>query len=427
MNVGFYIPRDNNIKLFAAAIELLLEKGCNITLFCDYTQAISKLGYKAYQFPAVEKIPKFKKSVKSVPFKSSEEFAGIIKAEKIDVCFFLNFPPVAKDLKAILGRQGYSFIAAELQHYYDTLFLGKDLSNTDVIYCYSQNWIEWWKKCITLKNLVSEPAREQLFRDIEKKSVVTGFPEVDQVRDFKAEKIRKKYKIPDNKKMVLLIPFPYLLSSVWLNSIYKTRPAFLKRLKLMWYGAKGFLPDVRKKIDDFEVTKAIRAFCDRNNAILVVKGRIKNPVPKYVRKMADFLFFDEGFHPFTTLELLFISSLSIAFCSMTIMESALMGIPSVCIIPKPGELWPGYEPLQGMDDFLTKPGSCYNFEGIVYNESAEKFVSDFPKKSLEDYRLNSEKKKSYVEKFLGFDDYNASQRIYDDLLRRVGNSKHKVL
>jgi hypothetical protein len=76
-----------------------------------------------------------------------------------------------------------------------------------------------------------------------------------------------------------------------------------------------------------------------------------------------------------------------------------------------------------MDDFLTEPGSCYNFEGVVHNFDAEKFVSDFPKKTLEDYKLNPGKKKSYVEKFLGLDDYNAGKRIYEDLLKRIGSQK----
>jgi len=137
--------------------------------------------------------------------------------------------------------------------------------------------------------------------------------------------------------------------------------------------------------------------------------------------MADFLFLDESFYPFTTLELLFISNLTIAYCSMTILESALMGIPSVCIIPKPGKLWPGYEVLDGMTDFLAEPGSFYNFEGVVYNFDAENFVSDFPQKTFEDCRLNPEKKKNFVKKFLGFDDYNTGRRIYEDLLKRAGS------
>jgi len=421
MNVGFHIPRDNSIKLFAPLVDLLLENNCKVTLFCDYTQKPSEMGYKAYQFPAVEKMPKFKRQVNTVPFKNTAEVERIIQEEKISVCFFTNFPPIADELKTNLKKKGHSLITAQLQHYYDLLFLKRNISNTDAIYCYSRNWIEWWKKYVVLKNMVGEPAREQFFKDIDKKCVVTGFCELDQVKDFKAGEIRKKYNIPVNKKVVLLMPFPFRLSSVWLNSVYTPQPAFLKRLKLMWHRAGEYLPDVYKKIDDLEVTKAIRAFCDRNDAVLVVKGRIKNPIPKYVRKMADFLFLDESFYPFTTLELLFISNLTIAYCSMTILESALMGIPSVCIIPKPGKLWPGYEVLDGMTDFLAEPGSFYNFEGVVYNFDAENFVSDFPQKTFEDCRLNPEKKKNFVKKFLGFDDYNTGRRIYEDLLKRAGS------
>lgn len=420
MNIGFHIPRDNHIKLFGSLIDFLLEKGCNVSLFCDYSIAASKMKKKAYQFPAMEKIPKFKKALAVCAFRNTAELAGIIQKNNVRAVFFVNFPPIAKQLKEVLEKKQYSFIAADLQHYYDIMLLGKDLSNTDVVYSYSKSWEKWWKEYIVSHNSVPESSRDDLFKEIDNKIIVVGFPEVDQTVTFKDKPIRRKYNIPENKKIVLLLPFP-VFSSVWINSVYKPQPALLKKMKLLWYRALEYLPDVQKGIDDFEVTKAIRAFCDKNDALLLVKGRIKNPVPRYVRAMADKVLFDECFHPFISLELLFIANLSISFCSMTVMESVLTQTPSICLIPRDGALWQAYEDLGLMDDFRLKQASCYNFEGVVYNESVENLILSFEKKTFADYRLHGENRKKYIEKFLGFDDCQASKRIYEDLCRRLGS------
>ena len=419
MNVGFHIPRDTSLKLFGALIDFLLEKGCGVSLFCDYRIKASKMKGKAYQFPAVEKIPKFKKTLSVYAFNNTEELGRIVQKNNIRIVFFVNFPSIAKELKVILDKKNYSFINAEFQSFYDHFLLRKDISTTDVVYSYSINWEKWWKEYIILHHVVPEASRAQLFDDIAKKTTIVGFPEIDQIAKFEEKAIRRKYNIPERKKVVLMMPFP-AFSSVWINSVYKPQPSLLKKLKLFWYRACEYLPDVQKGIDDLGVTKSIRAFCDKNDALLLVKGRIKNPVPKYVRRMADRLFFDECFYPFITLELLFIANLSISFCSMTVMESILTQTPSICVIPRPGTLWEAYRRLGLMDDFLTGPGSSYNFKGVVYNETAENLVLGFGEKTFEDYGLHNENRKKYIEKFLGFDDCQTSRRIYEDLRRRLG-------
>jgi hypothetical protein len=431
MNIGFYLPRDNQIKLYSPLIEYLLAKGCRVYIFCDYRQKPSEMSYKASLFPAVEKIPVFKSKPTAIAFKSLRELVDIIKREQVQVIFAVNFQILTKEFQEILGKERYRLVIAELQYFAELLMFGKDLSNTDVVYCYSSNWQRWWKDYVVNQNTVAQKNRDEFFRQIDKKTVVVGFPEADQIKGFDKEQVRSKYNIPADKKVVLLMSFPWaghrflLLNEVclWTHIVYKPKSILVKLARLLWHRCWRFWPDIWKGIDDFNITKAIRAFCDRNDALLVVKGRRKNPVAKYLTKIADYVFFDEGYYPFTTLELLFIADLSIGFWTMAIMESILAQTPSISLVPEHGFIWPECEDFDFGADFSPKPGSFYNFEGVVYSESVKDCISNFASKTFEDYKLDSEKKDEFIKKFLGFSDGCASERIYNDLVIRLNATR----
>ncbi len=418
MHAAFHIPRDNHIKLFAPLIDFLLQRGEKVSILCDYCLTEKQLGIKAYQFPAVEKIPQFRDKPDIYSFKSAEELAEIVKKNCIDVMFFVNFPPIEKELKLLLGRDKYPILIAELQHYYDMMLLKKDVLPADVIYFYSDSWLHWWRKYIAEHKQIADSQIGDFFEKLESKKSVVGFPELDQAAGLDREKICRKYNLPTDKKIVLLMPFP-AFSSLWIDAVYKHQPKILKRVKLFLRGATEYLPDIERGIDDFAVVKAIRKFCDKNDGFFVAKGRLKNPVPKYVEKMADRLFFDKGFYPFFSLELLAISSIMLSFCSMAVLESVALNVPSVCIIPHKNKLWQPYEILGLPDDFKTVSGSIYNMPGAVELKTAEEVIFDFPNENFERYKIIPQARKNYVEKFLGFDDFSASARIYEDLHRRL--------
>ena len=420
MHVGFHLPRDNHIKLFAPLVELLLGKGCEVSILCDHRVKAKKMGIKAYQFPSVEKVPKFKYAPKICVFNSVGELAGIVKQNKIDVVFFVNFPPLSSQLKTLLAKENYFFITAEMQHYYDIMLLEKDISVVDVIYCYSKSWVESWKEYVAKHKQILGKSKENYFQEIDSKIRLVGFPVISQVGEYDRNSIREKYNMPLDKKVVLLMPFPKF-SSVWIDSVYRPQSKFLKKAKLIFKGAKEYLPDVEKGIDDLAVTRGLREFCDKNNALLVTKGRIKNPVPKYVEKMSDRIFFDDCFHPYFTLELLAIADLSVSFCSMVVLESIAIGTPSICIMPHEDRIWQPYEVLGLPSEFKMGKGSIYNFPGVAYMKSAEHMSRRFGHETFEDYEIEPLCKSGYVEKFFGFNDFEACSRIYADLCQRLGH------
>jgi hypothetical protein len=422
MKIGFHIPRDNHIKFYGPLVDYLLAKGWSVTIFCDHRAKPSKLGYKAYTYPYTHKIPSFKSDVSIQSFQSVENFAQMIEAERIKVVFFVNFNQICKDLKNILRKKGYYFIAAELQYFFELLLTGKDLSYTDIIYTLSKNWNIWWKDYCKELDLRIGDQQADILKEIDRKCVPVGFPEADQCSDFNVSVIKKKYDIPENKKIILLLPFPWRIPfDAWTHIVYQPSPAIFKYIRLLLHGALRYIPDVKNRIDDLSLTESIKAFAANNDAVFIVKGRLKNKVPNYLRELADKVVFDEGFYPFTTIELLFISDLSISFYSASIMESVLVRTPTICLAPKGGSYWPGYDDRHNFRSFSPDPYSFYNYDGIVYYQTVDKFISNFVNQTFDDFRLNDNNCNKFIEKYLGFDDYNASERIYKDLVLRMKN------
>jgi len=77
------------------------------------------------------------------------------------------------------------------------------------------------------------------------------------------------------------------------------------------------------------------------------------------------------------------------------------------------------EILEQILDFSPKHGSFYSFNGVVYNESIDDFVKDFPRKSFDDYKLDAKNRDEYIKKFLGYPDFRSSERIYNYLNQRL--------
>lgn len=418
MNIGFHLLRDNYIKLFAPLIEYLLTRKCSVTIFCDYRQRPADLGYKIYMYPYVDKIPKFGSPVDVVSFKETVELSRLIIEKKIQAVFFINFDPICIELKKILRKEDYDFLSAELQVFLELFMTAKDLSYSDVIYTFSDDWKVWWEAYLEHHEVQD---RDRFIQDIHKRCKPVGFPEADQCKSFDQKYIHKKYDIPEEKKVIVLFPFPWRIPfGTWTHVVYQPQNLALKIARLLYHRSLEYLPDVREGIDDFRLSESIRQFADANDAIFLVKGRLKNKIPRYLSQMADRVFLDESYYPFTTLELMSVADLSISFYSASIMESILARTPTICIAPKGGGSWPGYEDRALMADFSSNPGSFYRFEGVVYYETADRFMRTFQYRNFEDYAMDHEKADRYTKKFLGFSDYNASQRIYEDLVRRMG-------
>ncbi len=415
MKAGFYIGRMNYLGHFGVLIDCFQRKSADITLLCDHRKKPKDCGYKAYLYPDHKNIQSAFDKTNVKTFHTTKEFADIIRKEQMQVVFFIAFDEIAKETKVLMNEKKDKVIFAHLQPGMDIVH-GRDLSSADAVYLFCENWKIFWKKWLLHFRTISEKEQEPVFEQIDTKTVISGFPQADQLADFDRRLILDKYGIPEGKKVIVYLPFPWRVPfCIWSHIIYKPQNRIIKLARLFLHRAWQHLPEVFNSADDLQVAAAIRQFADRNNAFFLVKGRMKNKIPSYLRRIADKVVFDESYHPYTIMELMFVADLCVHFYSDAIKESAISNTPCICLGPARSQDWTCYAERFFLKDFSPEPGGYYNFDGVVYNESADDFAVNFPQKTFDDYNLNRESRDRFVEKFLGYSDFKSSERIYNHI------------
>jgi hypothetical protein len=154
---------------------------------------------------------------------------------------------------------------------------------------------------------------------------------------------------------------------------------------------------------------AVRRFCDRTGAALVVKSRQKNRDPRFLRRLADiFVERDDDVFPYTSMQLMAVADLCVHFQSGAVLEAAMAGVPSISIIVPQSHLqeYPGFREIFG-----TREGSLQNFPGVVWSTSHDDAVALLDGRTLEEFRVVPAARRTYVERYLGFDDLGSSARV----------------
>lgn len=416
MNIGFNIARMNYLGHLGSLIDYFMEKNANVFLLCDYRKEGG--GYKSYLYPEVDCVKNTFNTSETLAFHSTEEFVEVIIRHKLQVVFFIAFDSIAQESIKLMGSSR-KVIFAHLQSGGDLMY-NRHISSADVVYIFSEDWKQWWKKGLLHFNIVSESQKEKIFEQIDSKPVISGFPQADHMAHYDRGVIFEKYGIPEDKKVVLLLPFPWRVKfGVWSHIIYKPQNIILKLLKLVFNRRLDSIDKLFTSANDLQVAEAIRKFSQKNNAFFIVKGRLKNKVPRYLQGLAERTIFDETYYPYTIMELMFVADLSLCFFSDAIKESVIAGTPCICLGPTTREDWAHYAKRFFLKDFSYTPGNYYNFDGVVYNESVDDFAAEFPNKTFDDYPLDEKSRDSFIKKFLGFSDLRSSERIYNDISKRI--------
>jgi hypothetical protein len=177
-----------------------------------------------------------------------------------------------------------------------------------------------------------------------------------------------------------------------------------------------------RRWDDRAVCRAVRAFCDANGSYLVVKGRRKDPVPAYLRRMADLTLDDQGHYPPTILEVLSVAEVCIHFYSGTVFEASACGVPSLSICPSlddmVGLVSPWHRAIYGREE-----GSLFQFPGVTATVGIGEAIETLPRRSLADFVIDPSAHNAYTRKFLGFDDARSAVRLLDAAERLVARSR----
>lgn len=404
MKLGFLVHRTNYYKLYGPLIEAALRRGWSVECVL-----FPQTGGKAYLSPTPENAPVFDSGKVSFSLNTSDQ-------ETLNGGFdaVLSVHPKSK----------YRFSDAQtffvsLQHGIDTFIEATpdSLSENDLLCLYSPFWAQWGARYYEQVGLMS--FLESLKR-IEKNAFFGGFPQMDQMRLIDPIEIRGRYKIKPDQSVVVLLPITLgNKNGVWPRFFETTNKldqfkALLKGVRTNWRFLFSYGSWFVKGINDARLMEAIREFCNRNNAVLIAKGRLKDKLRKTITKSADIAVYDETHYPATPLELLSIADLCIHFYSFAAVEAAFAETFSLTIDrPSPqaefGKPAPAYHQLwRGKDE-----DSAFNTTGVNRLMTIPDAVRSLPRLALNEFKLNAKTRVDYVNKYLGFDDFNSSDRILD--------------
>lgn len=407
MQIAFLIERNIYYKSFGSVIDEALKRGHKVFCFHDYSQPKDN-HQKAYQFPSITDAPSFKNgNVELIQYKNNQELLQKMQQHNIEVLVSLHFSHQHVELRENVKKQGVYWVS--LQNSFDTVNFAKYVHLPDRYLVYTNKWIDW---------IVDYRAKKGVDQPLKETVKPVGFFQLDQKNMINKEEIKAKWNIPKNKKVVLLLPFPSTSTgdSLWAPIIYTRNFSFknlIKALKNINKFKLSYIKQLIKGQNDKNVILALKKFCDKNNAYLLVKSRKKDLVSKYIENIADKVLYDTEFYPATILKCLSIADLCVHFYSSTITEAIPFDTPCLCIAPFQkdwtsiqGDLW---------DMLLIKAERMFNFPGASYSLRIPQIIKELPKKIFNDFVLTKQAKQQFTEEFVGNPNQNYSLNVLKEI------------
>ena len=148
---------------------------------------------------------------------------------------------------------------------------------------------------------------------------------------------------------------------------------------------------------------------------------MKFPVSAPVQKNADLVVWDseQEYDSPVLKELLTVSGICLSYFSFSVVTSVFAGVYHLSAKIPPETLVDDQERYW----FSAKKNSLYLYEGVCDAWPIDKVINELPGISLNNFRVNPQARKEYVRKFIGYDDYDSSKRILDELQRGLKSGK----
>ena len=421
MRLAFPIWRRTHYRLLTPVIEEALGRG--LTVECWHDEAGARDGHKGYLFPTLEEVPKFAGGTPVFrTYEGRDGLYALAQRERVDALLawrpprLLLGPGRASPVPWVMLQDSPGFFAR------DRLPDADDLAGVDAIGVYSAHWLEWGLGVMRADGrLGAGDSRADVIRA---RSRVVGFPELDACRMLDRSAIRATLGLPAGRPVVTFMPYPYDSNptSFWSRWIYANPRAWLQAAMILARGRHRYWPHVRRGWHDRNLVRAVRAFCDANGAALVVKYREKDPIPDYLRAAADVAVADPVPWPPAILDVLAVADLAVSFYSATVLESAFLGVPYLCI-GFADEDWYGHlDAAWSAARFDTRQGGEFNFPGVTELTTIPEVIARLPGRRLAEFRSDPGQRSAYVARFLGHDDGHSAARTIDLALGAAGRA-----
>jgi len=407
-NIAFYICRRSLIKVLAPVINHM------VTHCLDSFQVIIffpgwKISKPSQQPNENEFNHLFGEYADIKKVEDGPDFVQKIESSAIDAVITLapsvvELEDEGRKIIAETRKLGTKWIA--LPHIGDEVFIALEniefvMDDWDLICIMGPYWLNYIE---TYPHGLSKERLDLL----KKRLVITGYPELDGFKFINQSEVINKYGLPKDKPIIFLATAPLMSTGLMSRGLlHRFCPRTYRKPRILAINIIMAMVSVFHYpiyVPYIRYLKKLREFADRNNAFIVAKTREKHNDPDSVENYVDKIISDSSFYPFTTLELLSVSSLYFGFSSASIFEAIAAGVYSINVVNRPQKTFPktgtNYKYLGDRSFVWNTQGVS---EGINGTKISAYFKLDrFSKSNLDDYVVNKEQRASLLSQFFSY-------------------------
>lgn len=293
----------------------------------------------------------------------------------------------------------------------------------------------------------SQKNNYKFFENINTKIIETGefSTDLNLIKLKENQTIKQKYN-PENKKVILYLPFPFnplrqknnsweIAFSGFQSNIFKQKKdnnpkinlfiikIYIKFLKI-YYFYKIFTTRLSiyyfiNKFTEKNLLKKLYKFSKKNNAVLIIKARKKFPILNSAEKFSDYIYYEEDdrFYPTILQELISVSDIVFGYHTTANKEIAPFNKKYINISCP--EIF-----FNNRKDRLERHRlKEYNYNGVVDNIDIKNFINIIENLNFDYFKTNTENFATYNKKYLGLDkNLNASKKFVDFLISNYEKS-----
>ncbi len=413
MKAAFIMTRLSQYRLLGPVIDRALESGWRVECWHHYGRP--REGAKGYQFPAADAVPVFEHGRPEVrSYGTSEELVAWL--ERMDVDVVISMGPLEWNISGAQPPTRHpSWIC--VQQLADTFVNNSvdTLEGCSLLALKTPWWIDWAASYFAARggSLDTLGIRARLSRP----AAYVGFPEVDAQRLIDRDEVRRRWHIPPNQPVVVLLPFPQGVgwASFWPKKIFGEPSRVRRLLHVIRHREFSYWWRAFRDASEAQIVGALREFCSRSGAFLLVKSREKTPIPPYMRAAADLCLYDESHYPATILEALSVASLCVSFYSGSVLEAAALSVPSLCVTFRADDyLGRHLASTIAVERLLNREsGGLFEFPGVSKTVTPEEAIAELETRTLSDFAVDRVARQAYVRTFIGDDDGRAAVRLVE--------------
>lgn len=404
--VGFFIQRVSMIKSIGSLIDEALRRNHDAHIFLDSELNAST---KSYENVTQATLIRWASKVQfhELPFRQWLDLACELRLHTVYSEAFYSFlfnaalTPAAKRLR----EKGTRLVS--ISHLWENaLEVPESHELIDLTFYWSEE---------------HRQAHQRIFPEAKidsSRTAVAGSTMFDQMAAVDRDVVRKKYGIAAGQPVVVFFSLKMNVGDPW-RLIAMSGASMLKKiLRATAAGRFDLLKELYQGPSYRQLMQAIRSFCDKQGAKLIVKSKQKNADPSFVHELADAVILEDSVYPYTSMELIAISNLCIHFGSAAALETAFANVPSVSIrvsmdhvtrlAPKYAAYW---------SELRGKPPtpSMFDSPGVVWALERGDFYKRIKEATLETWKIDSAARKNYIERFIGYEDMRSAVRVFDEV------------